>query len=187
VRSGGQESSVGAVTCGVSQGSVLGPLLFIYHILKTSRRLSGIAVFTFMRMIYRFITPLLWRTFKKRCIDELSCEWSSALSNEESVNSRCRVDNTPTTLLIGSDIINVVPEVNNIGFVLNEILTVTDHFKKVCQKVYWILCSLRPRASHTPFELGESWLCHLLWLTLDMGYCVCWCGCCTATQVEYGF
>jgi hypothetical protein len=31
VRSGSQESSVGAVTCGVSQESVLGPLLFISY------------------------------------------------------------------------------------------------------------------------------------------------------------
>jgi hypothetical protein len=27
------------------------------------------------------------------------------------------------------------------------------HFKKVCQKVYWILPSLRPHTSHTPFEV----------------------------------
>jgi hypothetical protein len=39
--------------------------------------------------------------------------------------------------------------------VLNERLTVTDHFKKVCQKVYWILLSLRLDALHTPFEGGR--------------------------------
>jgi hypothetical protein len=37
VRSGGQESSVGAVTCGVPKGSVLGALLFISYIDGVSR------------------------------------------------------------------------------------------------------------------------------------------------------
>jgi hypothetical protein len=60
------------------------------------------------------------------------------------VISRCRVDIPPPTLLIGSDVIKVVPKVNNLGFVLNE--RRTDHFKKVCHKVYWILRSLRPHA-----------------------------------------
>jgi hypothetical protein len=48
------------------------------------------------------------------------------------VISRCRVDIPPPTLLIGSDVIKVVHKVNNLGFVLNEGLTATDHFKKVC-------------------------------------------------------
>jgi hypothetical protein len=56
VRSGGQESSVGAMTCGVRS--------CLYHILTTYQALSCIAVFTFMRMICRLITLVPCRTFK---------------------------------------------------------------------------------------------------------------------------
>jgi hypothetical protein len=49
------------------------------------------------------------------------------------VISRCRVDVPPPTLLIGSVVIKVVPKVDNLGLVLNERPTATDHFKKVCQ------------------------------------------------------
>jgi hypothetical protein len=70
------------------------------------------------------------------------------------VISHCRVEIPSLTLLIGSDVIKVVPKVNNLGFDLNERLDlVTDFFKKVCQKVYWNLRSLKPYASHTPFEV----------------------------------
>jgi hypothetical protein len=47
------------------------------------------------------------------------------------VISRCRVNIPPPTLLIGSVFSKVVPKVNNLGFVLNERLTATDHFKKM--------------------------------------------------------
>jgi hypothetical protein len=55
------------------------------------------------------------------------------------VISRCRVDIPPPMLLIGSDVIKVFPKVNNLGFVLNERVTATDHFKKRCVKRYGIL------------------------------------------------
>jgi hypothetical protein len=71
----------------------------------------------------------------------------NAMKSQLLVISRCRVDIPPPTLLIGSDVIKVVPKVTNEG------LTATDHFKKVCQKVYWILYFLRPYASHTPFKI----------------------------------
>jgi hypothetical protein len=84
------------------------------------------------------------------------------------VISRCRVDIPTPTLLIGSDIINVVPKVNNLAFVLNESHMATDHFNKVCQKVYWILRYLRPHASHTPFEVRRRLVVSLI-IPLDMG------------------
>jgi hypothetical protein len=54
VRSGGEESSVGAVTCGVPQGSRARSCL--YHLLITSRGLSVIAVFTFLRMMFKLMS-----------------------------------------------------------------------------------------------------------------------------------
>jgi hypothetical protein len=94
-----------------------------------------------------------------KCIDELNLdlqrvhEWATAnglklnpIKSQVIVINRCRADIPPPTLQIGSDVIKVVSKVNNLGFVLNERLTATDHFKTVCQKVYWILRSLRPHA-----------------------------------------
>jgi hypothetical protein len=39
---------------------------------------------------------------------------------------------------------------------LNERLTATELFKKVCQKVYWIWRSLRPHSLHSPFQVRRS-------------------------------
>jgi hypothetical protein len=109
-------------------------------------------------------------------------EWAAAngfklnpIKSQVIVISRCRVDIPPPMLLIGSDVIKVVPKVNNLGFVLNERLTATDHFKKVCQKVYWILRSLRPHASHTPFEVRRRLVVSLImsYIGYVLGYCVC--------------
>jgi hypothetical protein len=76
-------------------------------------------------------------------------EWAAAnslkfnpIKTQVIVFRRCRVDIPPPTLLIGSDVIRVVPKVNNLGFVLNERLTASDHFKKVCQKVIYDFVAL---------------------------------------------
>jgi hypothetical protein len=42
-------------------------------------------------------------------------------------------------LFIGPDLIEVVPKVRNLGFVLNRNLTPVDHFKAVCQRIYSVL------------------------------------------------
>jgi hypothetical protein len=46
-------------------------------------------------------------------------------------------------IVIGVNVVKVVPKVKNLGFFVNERLTGTDHFRKVCQSVYWILRFLR--------------------------------------------
>jgi hypothetical protein len=72
---------------------------------------------------------------------------------------------------------------------LNERPTATDHFKIVCQKVYGILRSLRPHASHTPFEVRKRLVVSLIMLHIGYGDIV-YAGADAALQhaeVEYGF
>jgi hypothetical protein len=66
--------------------------------------------------------------------------------------------------LVGScaNVFQVVPRVRNLGFVLNKRLTATDLFGKVCQRIYWTLCSLRPHAAHTPFEVRRRLVLSLI-------------------------
>jgi hypothetical protein len=84
----------------------------------------------------------------QRCYDEINMdlqqihEWATAnrlkLYPEKSqvlLINRCRADIPPPTLLIGANVVKVVPRVRNLGFVLNKRLTVTDHFRKVCQRI----------------------------------------------------
>jgi hypothetical protein len=96
-------------------------------------------------------------------------EWAAAnclrlnpMKSQVIVISRCRVDIPPLTLPIVTDFIKVVPKVNNLGFILNERLTAINYFKRVCQKVYSILHSLRPHASHIPFEVRRSLVVSLI-------------------------
>jgi hypothetical protein len=65
-------------------------------------------------------------------------------------------------LLIGATVFKVVPKVKNLGLVLNEKLTAKNHFRKVCQRVYWILRFLRLHAAHTPFEVRRRLVLSLI-------------------------
>jgi hypothetical protein len=103
--------------------------------------------------VSRFVTVLVFRIYKgQRCYDEINMHLHQiherATANGLKLNPekrqvilihRCRADIPPPTLLIGANVIKVVPRVRNLGVVLNERLTATDHFWKVCQKNYWIL------------------------------------------------
>jgi hypothetical protein len=71
--------------------------------------------------------------------------------------------------LIGTNVIKLVPKVKNLGFILNERLRATDHFRKVCHRIYWILRSLRPHTAHTPFEIRRRLVLSLIFPHVNYG------------------
>jgi hypothetical protein len=92
-------------------------------------------------------------------------EWATAnglkLNPEKSqviLKHRCRADILTLILFIGANVVKDVPTVN-LGFVLNERLTAMYHFRKVCQRIYWILRSF---GSHAPFEVRRRLVLSLI-------------------------
>jgi hypothetical protein len=153
------------VTCGVPQGSLLCPLLFISYINEVSKY-SRFHIYTDDLQIYHSSSV----SDLQRCYDEIKMdlqqihEWATANEWTEAESGK-----EPPTLLICADVVKVVPRVRNLGFVLNERPTATDHFRKVCQKIYWILRSLRPHAAHTPFEVRRRLVLSLILPHINYG------------------
>jgi hypothetical protein len=56
-------------------------------------------------------------------------------------------------LFIGSDSIEMVSKVRNLGFVLNRNLPLVEYYNAVCQKIYSILTSVEPHARYTLFRV----------------------------------
>jgi hypothetical protein len=109
-------------------GSVLGPLLYISYIDDVSRviRYCRFHIYADDLQIYHTCAVLDFQ----RCIDELNLdlqrvhEWAAAydlklnpIKSQVIVISRCRVDIPPPTMPIRSDVIKVVPKINNLGCV----------------------------------------------------------------------
>jgi hypothetical protein len=80
VRCGEKKSSVGRVTCGVPQESVLGPLLMTFQWLLST---TG---FIFMRMISGFITVLVFR-INKGVMMRSTWIWAETESGKEPCNT----------------------------------------------------------------------------------------------------
>jgi hypothetical protein len=123
---------------------------YLFLILMTFQRLLSTTGFIFIDDLQIYHSSSV--SDLQRCYDEINLdlqqihEWATAnglkLNPEKSqviLIHRCRADIPPPTLLVGANVVKVVPKVRNLGFVLNERLTATDHFREVCQRIYCIL------------------------------------------------
>jgi hypothetical protein len=65
-------------------------------------------------------------------------------------------------LFIGPDSIELVPKVRNLGFVLNRNLTRMDHYKAICQRIYYVFRPVKPHARYTPFRVRKKLVVSLI-------------------------
>jgi hypothetical protein len=132
VRCGEKKSSVGRMMSGVLQGSVLGPLLSVFYFNDVSKVIKFFRFHIYVDDLQNYHSSSV--SDLQRCYDEINMdlqqihEWTTAII----LIHRCRADIPPPTLLIGANVVKVVPKVRYLRFVLNERLTATDQLRKVC-------------------------------------------------------
>jgi Reverse transcriptase (RNA-dependent DNA polymerase) len=167
IRTTNGDSILRKTECGVPQGSVLGPLIYICY----SNDVSSVISFC---KFHGYADDLqLYHTAEvkdlKRCYDEVNIDLSriSKWARENGLRLNPKKSqvilihrlpgNIPQPqLILDADMIKVVPKVVDLGFVLNSKLTPVDHITQVCQKIYWILRSIKPHTSCTPISVRKK-------------------------------
>ncbi len=167
VRTENDDSEVKETLCGVPQGSVLGPLMYVCYSNDVGTVIQFCRFHAYADDLQLYHSAEVSDLHK--CYDEINAdlrhiaEW--ARKNGLKLNPKKSqvmlihrlADNLPQPhLVIDSDTVKVVPKAVNLGFVLNSRLTPVDHYTKVCQKIYWVLRSIRPHASCTPVQVRKK-------------------------------
>jgi hypothetical protein len=180
VRSGENDSSSQNVLCGVPQGSVLGPLLYVsysndvgcviqicsFHMYADDLQLYRSSSVENLQQCYEEINEDLKRIY------EWSNENGLKLNPKKSqvlvINRSKKLISQPK-LFVGQDTIKIVNKVVDLGFVINDKLTPVDHCNKICQKTYYVLRSIIPHASCTPLPVRKKLITSLVKTHFDYG------------------
>ena len=146
-----------AVTCGVPQGSILGPLLFLLHFNEVPELLSHCQVLLYADDTVLYFHNKNLSEIEKAITNNLEILSDWLRDNELLLNlkkgktevmlfgtkAKLNKEKNPIRIAHNGRIVNVTNSYKYLGVQLDQSLTMDDHFKSVCKKVSTRLRLLR--------------------------------------------
>ena len=173
VQHSGRSSTTTILSCGVPQGSVLGPILFILYTADVTKIIQKFGLphhlFADDSQIYGFCQPSAVDKARlcdtlTACISEIA-SWMK--SNRLQFNSSKteliwfsssrrlnQLDNTP--FLVCSDLVQPTDEVRDLGLQLDNSLTLVPHITKVVRTCFGVLRQLRSVIRTLPRDVSRQ-------------------------------
>ena len=149
------------ITCGVPQGSILGPLLFLLHLNELPELLSHCQVLLYADDTVLYFHNKSLGEIEKAIMSDLGIlsKWlrdNELLLNTKKgktevmlfgTNARLNKEKNPITIAYDGINVNTTTSYKYLGVQLDQSLTLDKHFKSVCKKVstrLWLLRKMRP-------------------------------------------